>query len=78
MAATLENPYILLVNKKLLSIKDLLPVLEQVHQSSRPLLIVADDIAAFQDIFCHHKHTLIWRCYSGRLLSQKGETSAMS
>ena len=44
MAATLENPCILLVNKKLLSIKDLLPVLEQVHQSSRPLLIVADDI----------------------------------
>ena len=44
MAAVLENPYILLINKKLLSIKDLLPVLEQVHQASRPLLIVADDI----------------------------------
>ena len=44
MAAVLENPYILLINKKLLAIKDLLPVLEQVHQSQRPLLIVADDI----------------------------------
>jgi len=44
MAAVLENPYILLINKKLTSLKDLLPVLEQVHQTSRPLLIVADDI----------------------------------
>lgn len=44
MAAILENPYILLINKKLLAIKDLLSVLEQVHQSQRPLLIVADDV----------------------------------
>ena len=44
MAAVLENPFVLLINKKLLSLKDLLPVLEQVHQTSRPLLIVADDI----------------------------------
>jgi chaperonin GroEL len=44
MAAILENPYVLLINKKLTSLKDLLPVLEQVHQTSRPLLIVADDI----------------------------------
>lgn len=44
MAAVLENPFILLINKKLLAIKDLLPVLEQVHGSQRPLLIVADDI----------------------------------
>jgi len=44
MAAVLENPFILLVNKKLLAIKDLLPILEQVHGSQRPLLIVADDI----------------------------------
>jgi chaperonin GroEL len=45
MAAVLENPYILLINKKLLSIKDLLPVLEQIHQTQRPLLVVADDVA---------------------------------
>jgi len=44
MAAVFENPYILLINKKLLSLKDLLPILEQVHESSRPLLIVADDV----------------------------------
>jgi len=44
MAAVLENPYILLINKKLLAIKDLLPVLEQIHQAQRPLLVVADDI----------------------------------
>ncbi len=44
MAAVLENPYVLLINKKLTSLKDLLPILEQVHETSRPLLIVADDI----------------------------------
>lgn len=44
MAAVLESPYVLLINKKLISIKELLPVLEQVHQSSRPLLIVAEDV----------------------------------
>lgn len=44
MAAVLESPYVLLINKKLSTLKDLLPVLEQVHQSSRPLLIIADDI----------------------------------
>ncbi len=44
MAAVFENPYILLINKKLTSLKDLLPVLEQVHETSKPLLIVADDV----------------------------------
>jgi len=44
MAAVLENPYVLLINKKLMSLKDLLPVLEQVHGTSRPILIVADDV----------------------------------
>ena len=44
MAAVFENPYILLINKKLTSLKDLLPILEQVHETSRPLLIVADDV----------------------------------
>lgn len=44
MAAVLESPYVLLINKKLNTLKDLLPVLEQVHQSSKPLLIIADDI----------------------------------
>ena len=44
MAAVLESPYVLIINKKMNTLKDLLPVLEQVHQSSRPLLIIADDI----------------------------------
>ncbi len=44
MEAVLENPYILLFDKKISNLKDLLPVLEQVQKSSRPLLIIAEDI----------------------------------
>ena len=40
----LENPYVLLVNKKITNIRDILPILEGVTQSSRPLLIIAEDI----------------------------------
>jgi chaperonin GroEL len=42
--AVLENPYVLLVNGKISVVSDLLPVLEKVMQSSKPLLIVAEDI----------------------------------
>ena len=42
--ALLENPYILLHDKKISNIRDLLPVLEQVAKSSKPLLIIAEDI----------------------------------
>ena len=44
MRATLEEPYILLHEKKLTSLQDMLPILEKVVQSGRPLLIIAEDI----------------------------------
>ena len=44
MRATLEEPYILLHEKKLSNLQDMLPILEKVVQSSRPLLIIAEDI----------------------------------
>ena len=44
MKATLEEPYILLHEKKLSNLQDMLPILEKVVQSSRPLLIIAEDI----------------------------------
>ncbi len=44
MVAELENPFILLYEKKLSSIQAILPILESVVQSSRPLLIIAEDI----------------------------------
>jgi chaperonin GroEL len=42
--AVLDNPYILFTNSKITSVQDLLPVLEKVMQSGKPLLIVAEDI----------------------------------
>jgi len=44
MEAELENPYILIYDKKISSMKELLPVLEPVAQSGRPLLIIAEDV----------------------------------
>ena len=44
MIADLENPFILLFDKKISSMKDLLPVLEPVAQSGKPLLIIAEDV----------------------------------
>jgi hypothetical protein len=44
MVAELDDPYILLTDKKISNIQDLLPLLEQIVQESRPLLIIADDI----------------------------------
>ncbi|HFD1714482.1 chaperonin GroEL [Enterococcus faecium] len=44
MEAVLENPYILITDKKISNIQDILPLLEQILQQSRPLLIIADDV----------------------------------
>src|SRR5690606_17104574 len=44
MEAVLEDPYILIHEKKISALKDLLPVLEQVMQTGKPLLIIAEDI----------------------------------
>ena len=44
MEAVLEDPYILIANQKIGSVRDLLPVLEQVIQSGQPLLIIAEDV----------------------------------
>ena len=44
MVANLDDPYILITDKKITNIQDLLPLLEQVLQEGRPLLVIADDI----------------------------------
>ncbi|MFD5396673.1 MULTISPECIES: chaperonin GroEL [Streptomyces] len=44
MEASLDDPYILIVNSKIGSVKDLLPLLEKVMQSGKPLLIIAEDV----------------------------------
>ncbi|HWH27600.1 MAG TPA: chaperonin GroEL [Mycobacteriales bacterium] len=44
MEAVLEDPYVLVVNSKISSVKDLLPLLEKVMQSGRPLAIIAEDV----------------------------------
>ncbi|MGO9248255.1 MAG: chaperonin GroEL, partial [Solirubrobacteraceae bacterium] len=44
MEATLEDPYILIANSKIGSVRDVLPVLEAVIQSGKPLLIIAEDV----------------------------------
>lgn len=44
MVANLENPYILITDKKISNIQEILPLLESILQSNRPLLIIADDV----------------------------------
>ncbi|MFD9334157.1 chaperonin GroEL [Streptomyces sp. NPDC060028] len=44
MESALDDPYILIVNSKIGSVKDLLPLLEKVMQSGKPLLIIAEDV----------------------------------
>ena len=44
MVADLENPYVLITDKKISNIQEILPLLESILQSNRPLLIIADDV----------------------------------
>ena len=44
MVAELDNPFILLYDKKIANLKDMLPILEAVNRSGRPLLIIAEDV----------------------------------
>ncbi len=44
MEAVLEDPYILIANSKIGSVRDILPVLEQVIQSGKPILVIAEDV----------------------------------
>src|SRR6187431_666225 len=44
MEATLEDPYVLIANQKIGSVRDILPILEQTIQSGKPLLIIAEDV----------------------------------
>ena len=44
MEAVLEDPYILIANQKIGSVRDILPILEQVIQSGKPILVIAEDV----------------------------------
>ena len=64
MIATLENPLILVTNKKITTTKEILPILEKAHSTSRPILIVADDVEgeALQTLFMNKTKGVLQVC----------------